>query len=47
MVISAEALDKLLPPEKPRQDLVSFLQGLELRELDLTREHDTGRDIAL
>lgn len=47
VVISAEALDKLLPPEKPRQDLVSFLQGPELGELDLTREHDTGRDIAL
>jgi antitoxin Phd len=47
VVILAEALDKLLPPEKPRQDLGSFLQGLELGELDLTREHDTGRDIAL
>lgn len=37
VVISGEALDKLLPPEKPRQDLVCFLQGLDLGDLDLTR----------
>jgi len=47
VVISVEALEKLLPPEAPRQSLVAFLQGLGLDDLDLTRERDTGRDIAL
>src|SRR5271154_477794 len=47
VVIAAEALDKLLPPTKPRQSLVSFLQGLGIGDLDLVRERDTGRDIAL
>lgn len=47
VVISAEALEKLLPPEAPRQNLAAFLRGLDLAELDLTRERDPGRDIAL
>jgi antitoxin Phd len=47
VVISVEALEKLLPPEEPRQNLVEFLRGLDLADLDLTRERDTGRDIAL
>ena len=47
VVISVEALEKLLPLEAPRQNLVAFLRGLDLAELDLTRERDTGRDIVL
>lgn len=47
VVIAVETLEKLLPSEKPRQNLVDFLQGLDLGDLDLTRDHDTGRDIAL
>jgi len=47
VVIAEEALEKLLPPEKPRKDLVAFLQALDLTGLDLTRERDTGRDIDL
>ena len=47
VVIAAEALDKLLPPAKPRQNLVAFLQALGIAGLDLTREPDTGRDINL
>jgi antitoxin Phd len=47
VVISVEALEKLLPPEAPRQNLVEFLRGLDLADLDVTRERDTGRDIAL
>jgi antitoxin Phd len=47
VVIAVEALEKLLPPKTPRQDLTEFLRGIELSELDLTRERDTGRDIAL
>jgi antitoxin Phd len=47
VVISVEELDKLLPPMKPRKGLVAFLRDVGLAELDLTRERDTGRDIAL
>jgi antitoxin Phd len=47
VVIAAETLEKLLPPVKPRQNLVAFLQGLGIGDLDLTREHDTGRDTSL
>lgn len=47
VVIAAEALEKLLPPAKPRQNLVAFLQGLGIGDIDLARERDTGRDIVL
>jgi prevent-host-death family protein len=47
VVIAVEELEKLLPPKAPRQDLGTFLRGLNLGELDLTRERDTGRDVAL
>jgi antitoxin Phd len=47
VVVAAEALDKLLPPRKPRQNLLAFLQSTGLGDLDLTRERDIGRDITL
>ena len=47
VVIAVETSEKLLPPEKPRQNLVAFLQSLGIGDLDMTREHDTGRDISL
>ncbi len=47
VVIAVETSEKLLPPEKPRQNLVAFLQSLGFGDLDMTREHDTGRDISL
>lgn len=47
VVIAVEALTTLLPPARPRQPLVAFLQGLHIDGLDLTRERDTGRDVAL
>lgn len=47
VVISVEELARLLPPEAPQQPLGTFLQGLELGGLDLQRERDGGRDIAL
>lgn len=47
VVISVEALRKLLPSEAPRQNLVEFLRGLQLGELDVARERDMGRDIVL
>lgn len=47
VVIAVEALEKLLPSAKPRLDLVGFLQGLAFGDLELARERDAGRDIAL
>jgi hypothetical protein len=44
VVIAVEALEKLRAPAKPRQNLLAFLQDLGIGDLDLTREHDTGRD---
>jgi antitoxin Phd len=47
VVIASEAMDKLLPTARTRQRLVAFLQATGIGDLDLTREHDTGRDIRL
>lgn len=47
VVIAVEELARLLPPVAPQQPLVAFLQGLELGGVDLERERDLGRDIAL
>ena len=47
VVIAVETLEDLLPTARPRQSLTAFLQGLNLSELDLTRERDTGRDTPL
>ncbi len=47
VVIAVEELERLLPPTAPQQSLVAFLQGLDLGDLDLDRERDLGRDIAL
>jgi hypothetical protein len=45
VAISVEALEKLLPPRTPTRNLLAFLRGLDLTELDLTRDRDTGRDM--
>src|SRR5271169_4538488 len=47
VVISVEELEKLMPPKAPRQGFAEFLRGLDLAELDLTRDRDTGRDVTL
>lgn len=47
VVISVEELALLLPPVAPPQPLIAFLQGLELDGVDLERERDPGRDVAL
>lgn len=47
VVIAVEELARLLPPVSPPQPLVAFLQGLELGGMDIEREQDLGRDIAL
>lgn len=47
VVIAVEALEKLLPRKEPRQNLVEFLQSLDIGDLDITRERDIGREIPL
>jgi antitoxin Phd len=46
VVISVEELERLVP-ENPRVPLVTFLERLHLEGLELVREHDQGRDVAL
>ena len=43
VVIDAEDYDRLAKPA-PKMPLVSFLEGLQLDRLDLTRDRDHGRE---
>lgn len=47
VVIAVEELRRLLPAVAPDPPLVTFLQSLDLSNLDLHRERDLGRDVAL
>lgn len=47
VILAPEAYKQLLPKPKGHRPLVRFLQGLGLSDLDLGREHDTGREITL
>ncbi len=47
VVIAVEELRRLLPSAAPAPPLVAFLQSLDLSGLDLDRERDLGRDVAL
>ena len=47
VVIAPEEYRQLLPKPKDHQSLVRFLQGLGLEKLDIEREDDTGRELAL
>jgi antitoxin Phd len=52
VILAPEEYRQLLPKPKDHQPLMQFFQGLglsddELDRLDLTREPDTGRDLAL
>lgn len=47
VILAPEEYKQLLPKPKGHQPLVRFLQGLGLSDLDLERESDTGREIAL
>ena len=47
VIVAAKAFERMLPLALPPQDLASFLQSLEIGDLDVTREHDTGRDVPL
>ena len=46
VVVDAEEYERLAAP-RPKLPLVTFLEGLNLDDLDLTRERDVGRDIEL
>lgn len=47
VVISVEELARLAPDDAARAPLVTFLEGLHLDGLEITREPDFGRDIDL
>jgi antitoxin Phd len=46
-IIDAAELDRLLPASPEVVPLVQFLEGLHIEGMDLTREHDVGREPAL
>jgi hypothetical protein len=46
VVVSADQFARLRTTAK-REPLVDFLKGLDLEGLDLTRERDVGRGVAL
>ena len=46
VVISVEELEQLTKAE-PQKPLVDFMESLALKELDLEREPDYGRDVEL
>jgi prevent-host-death family protein len=46
VVLDADEYDRLAAP-KPSQSLVAFLESLPMAALDLTREHDAGREVEL
>jgi len=47
VVIDADDLRRLLPAERPRQDLVEFLRGTAIGELEIVRDKDRGRNFEL
>jgi prevent-host-death family protein len=47
VVLSIEEFDRLMPPGSKRQPLIAFLEHAHLDGLDLEREADSGRDVAL
>lgn len=47
VIVAAEEYRQMLPKPKGHLPLVRFLQGLGLDKVDIAREKDTGREIAL
>jgi prevent-host-death family protein len=47
VIIAPEEYEQLLPKPMGHQPLVRFLQGLGLGRIEIKRERDTGREIAL
>jgi len=47
VILTPEEYERLLPKPRDHQPLVRFLQGLGLDRIEIEREKDTGREIAL
>ena len=47
VVIAADELDRLMPQTTDSLPFVAFMESLAVDGLDLTRERDLGRDVAL
>ena len=47
VVMSVEALERLMPPDPDHLPLVAFMEGLHLDGLDIAREVDGERDLDL
>lgn len=47
VILAPEEYRQLLPKAKNRDSLASFLQTLDLKQLKIERELDTGREIEL
>ncbi len=47
VVIAADGLERLMPPTSDAVSFVTFMESLNVDGLDLTRDRDLGRDIAL
>ncbi len=47
MVIAADEWQRLLPPASDAMPFVAFMESLSVDGLDLTRDRDVGRDVAL
>jgi antitoxin Phd len=47
VIIAPEEYEQLLPKPREHQPLVRFLQGLGLGKIEIERERDTGREVAL
>jgi len=47
VILAPEEYERLLPEPKGHQPLVGFLQGLGLGEIEIKRDKDTGRELAL
>jgi prevent-host-death family protein len=47
VIIAPEEYEQLLPRPKGHQPLLRFLQGLGLGKIEIDRDRDTGREIAL
>jgi antitoxin Phd len=47
VILAPETYEQLLPKPKGHKPLVRFLQNLGLDRIEIERETDTGRDVAL
>jgi prevent-host-death family protein len=47
VVLAVEEFERLLGADMPRRSLVQFLQGSGLGDIEVTRDEDRGREVAL